>query len=331
QADASAGNGNGRGVTTLPPFDAVVLALGSHKSRKLQIPGEDKTGVYHGVTFLREIALGHAPDVAGKRIGIVGGGDVAIDVARSAWRLGAAEVHVIYRRTEEDMPAHKEEIHAAHAEGVQFHFLVNPVSVLGDGQVTGVCLRPQRLAEFDEGGRRRPKAIEGADFDLALDMLVPAIGQTTDFDWIPAGDASVQTNWNSVLKTDDAFQTTRPGVFACGDAVSGPATVVGAVAQGNQVAQVVDHWLQTGQAVRPIIQAKRHDFAQTVNLDDYTDAERPLIPLIPVARRLQGDAFQEVETGFDLATAQAEAARCLRCDLEWLQRMKLPVPKREFA
>ena len=204
-------------LTTLPPFDAVVLALGSHKSRKLQIPGEDKTGVYHGVTFLREIALGHAPDVAGKRIGIVGGGDVAIDVARSAWRLGAAEVHVIYRRTEEDMPAHKEEIHAAHAEGVQFHFLVNPVSVLGDGQVTGVCLRPQRLAEFDEGGRRRPKAIEGADFDLALDMLVPAIGQTTDFDWMPADDSSVQTTWNSVLKTDDAFQTTRPGVFACGN------------------------------------------------------------------------------------------------------------------
>lgn len=130
---------------------------------------------------------------------------------------------------------------------------------------------------------------------------------------------------------DDALQTTRPGVFACGDAVSGPATVVGAVAQGNQVAQAVDHWLQTGQAVRPIMQAKRHDFAQTVNLDDYADAERPLIPLIPVAHRLQGDAFQEVETGFDRATAQAEAARCLRCDLEWLQRMKLPLPQREFA
>ena len=229
------------------------------------------------------------------------------------------------------MPAHKEEIHAAHVEGIQFHFLVNPVSVLGDQQVTGVRLRPQRLAEFDDGGRRRPKAIEGADFDLALDMLVPAIGQTTDFDWMPAGDSSVQTNWNSVLKTDDTLQTTRAGVFACGDAVSGPATVVGAVAQGNQVAYVVDHWLQTGQATRPIIKPVRHDFAQTVNLNDYTDAQRPVIPLIPVNRRLEGNSFQEVETGFDLATAQAEAARCLRCDLEWLQRMKLPVPQRELA
>ena len=328
---SSNGHGNGSGMTSLPPFDAVILALGAHKSRKLQIPGEDKPGVYHGVKFLREIALGQPPEVAGKRIGIVGGGDVAIDVARSAWRLGAAEVHVIYRRTEDDMPAHKEEIHAAHVEGIQFHFLVNPVAVLGDTQVTGVRLRPQRLAEFDEGGRRRPKAIEGADFDLALDMLVPAIGQTTDFDWMPAGDSSVQTNWNSVLKTDDTLQTTRAGVFACGDAVSGPATVVGAVAQGNQVAYVVDHWLQTGQAMRPIIKPVRHDFAQTVDLNDYTDAQRPVIPLIPVNRRLEGDPFQEVETGFDLATAQAEAARCLRCDLEWLQRMKLPVPQRELA
>jgi pyruvate/2-oxoglutarate dehydrogenase complex dihydrolipoamide dehydrogenase (E3) component len=245
--------------------------------------------------------------------------------------LGAAEVHVIYRREKEDMPAHKEEIEFAEAEGVQFHFLTNPVEVLGEGKVTGVRIRPQRLAEFDEGGRRRPRPIEGADFELAIDMLVPAIGQTTDFGWIPSGDESVKTNWDSVIQCDDAFQTTRPGVFACGDAVSGPATVVGAVAQGNKVAMVVDEWLQTGHAHKPAYQPLRHDIPQTVDLDDYTDARRPTIPLIPVDERLAGDPFVEIETGFAREAAQAEACRCLRCDLEWLERMKLPIPQREFA
>ncbi len=329
----SQGNGAGSNghAPAIPAFDAVILALGAHKSRRLKIPGEDKAGVYHGVQFLREIALGRPPEVRGQRVAIVGGGDVAIDVARSAWRLGAAEVHIIYRREKEDMPAHKEEIEFAEAEGVQFHFLTNPVEVLGEDKVTGVRIRPQRLAEFDEGGRRRPRPIEGADFELAIDMLVPAIGQTTDFGWIPPGDESVKTNWDSVIQCDDAFQTTRSGIFACGDAVSGPATVVAAVAQGNKVAMVVDKWLQTGHAHKPAYQPARHDIAQTVDLDGYTDAQRPVIPLIPVNERLASDPFAEIETGFTRETAQAEACRCLRCDLEWLERMKLPIPQREFA
>jgi len=143
-------------------YSAVVLALGAHKSRRLGIPGEETKGVVHGTDFLRDISLSkldgksHAALVKGKRVAVVGGGDVAIDAARSAWRLGAKEVHVVYRRECEDMPAHPEEVEAAIAEGIQFHFLANPNKVLGNGHVTGVVIQRQALADFDNSGRRRP-------------------------------------------------------------------------------------------------------------------------------------------------------------------------------
>ena len=165
------------------------MAIGAHVSRKLGIPGEELPGVIHGTDFLREIGLSSVKDtgvakpgksVAGKRVAVVGGGDVAIDAARSAWRLGAKEVHIVYRRQRQDMPAHKEEIEAAVHEGIQFHFLANPVKVLGDKQVTGVVVQRQRLGEFDNSGRRRPVAIEGDEFTMDIDVLIPAIGQTTD-------------------------------------------------------------------------------------------------------------------------------------------------------
>ncbi len=146
---------------------AVVLAIGAHRSRKLGIPGEDKSGVLHGTDFLREVGLinrgggqGHTlPDVTGKRVAVVGGGNVALDAARTAWRLGAKEVHVIYRRTQQDMPAYAEEVHAAYDEGIQFHYLANPIEVIGDDMVTGLTMQRQRLGEFDSGGRRRPVPI----------------------------------------------------------------------------------------------------------------------------------------------------------------------------
>ena len=164
-------------------YEAIVMALGAHKSRRLGVPGEEKEGVYHGINILREIALGQSPDLTGKRVAIVGGGDVAIDVARSSWRLGAAEVHIIYRREKADMPAHLEEITAAEEEGVQFHFLSNPVEVLGGEAISGVRLQRQRRGDVDNSGRRSVHSIPGSEFELACDVLVPAIGQITDFDW----------------------------------------------------------------------------------------------------------------------------------------------------
>jgi NADH-quinone oxidoreductase subunit F len=305
-------------------YEAVILALGAHRSQRLSIPGEDKAGVYHGVNFLRDIALNRSPAVDGQRVVIVGGGDVAIDSARSAWRLGAVEVHVVYRREERDMPAHAEEIEAAKEEGVQIHTLVNPMAVLGHTTVTGVRLQRQTLGEFDSSGRRRPKVIARSEFDLACDLLIPAIGQVTDFDWMQ--DNSIETKRASTVKVGHALDTTLPGVFAAGDCVIGPATVIHAVAQGNQVAMAVDTWLTTGKADRIVYKPKRHDVAQYFNVEDFAHTPRARGRALPADWR-SWSGFTEIEMGFDETMAQEEAKRCLRCDLEWLERTGEPIPK----
>lgn len=312
-------------------YKAVILAIGAHKSRKLGIPGEEKAGVLHGTDFLRQVGLinrGAAggrrmPEVAGKRVAVVGGGNVALDAARTAWRMGASEVHVIYRRQREAMPAYAEEVKAAYDEGIQFHFLANPVKVLGDNAVTGVLVQRQRLGEFDSGGRRRPIPVDGDEFTIDVDLIIPAIGQTTDTAWMK--DTGIEASRASTFVVNEALGTSRPGVFAAGDAVSGPATVVEAVAQGNLVAVAVDHWLKTGEYARPRYETPRPDIAQLYDLDAYANAQRPHVPELELVVR-QG-AFREVELGFDEHTAREEAKRCLRCDLEWLDYMKIARPQ----
>ncbi len=323
----------GRDFTLDDLFDthgchAVVLAIGAHRSRRMGIPGEDKNGVIYGVEFLREVAYewnapltggeprGNVPDMKDKRVGIVGGGDVAIDTARVALRLGAREVHVMYRRTGDDMPATHlpEEIEAALHEGVRIHTLVNPIEVLGDDHVTGVKLQRQRLAEFDNSARRKPRPIESEVYTLPLDYLIPAIGQTPDLDWMT--DGRIQTSRSQTFVVSEAMVTSRPVVFAAGDAVSGPATIVQAVAQGNQVAASVDCWLRTGQMKPAQFTTGRHDLPIEHQLEEYADAHRATAPKLPLAERERN--FCEVELGYDKNTAIEEAKRCLRCDTEWL-------------
>jgi NADH-quinone oxidoreductase subunit F len=312
-------------------FNAVILAIGAHRSRRLGVTGDDKQGVFDGVEFLSRVAGDSTlraaglvselplPDVRAKRVAVVGGGDVAIDVARSALRMGAREVHVIYRREGDDMPAAHlpEEIEAARQEGIRFHTLVNPVEVLGNGSVTGVRLQQQRLADFDDSARRRPVPMGVESYVLNVEMLIPAIGQVPDLAWLQG--AEIARRRGDTLVVDDAFSTTRPGVFAAGDAVTGPATIVEAVAQGNLVAESVAHWLQTGQLVKPYLEPDRTDVPQLVDLADYADRHRPPTPRRPVDQRENN--FDEVETGFDEQAAQDEARRCLRCDREWLETM----------
>ena len=317
-------------------FSAVVLAIGAHRSRQLGVPGEEKAGVINGLDFLREIALescqhalgsqpgANIPDLSGKRVGVVGGGDVAIDAARVALRLGAREVHVMYRRTGDDMPATHlpEEIEGALHEGVRFHTLVNPAEVLGDASVTGVRLVRQRLADFDDTARRKPVAMESESFTLPLDFLIPAIGQIPDLSWMKPEQLAVTRGRTFVV--NEAFVTSRPGVFAAGDAVTGPATIVQAIAHGNLVAVAVDEWLRTGLTPKPRFVTPRHDIAPRHNLDDFAGAHRPPMAKLELAQR-EGN-FREVELGLSEAAAQAEASRCLRCDLEWLDRLGLPRP-----
>jgi NADH-quinone oxidoreductase subunit F len=303
-------------------YRAIVVTVGAHKSRELGAPGEDKPGVIHAIHLLRDIALGNPTDVKGKSVVVVGGGDTAIDAARSSLRLGAREVQIVYRRDKKDMPALEEEVQAALEEGIKLHPLTNPVAVLGDSRVTGVRLQKQRLGDFDKSGRRRPVPIPGTEFDLACDVLVPAIGQITI-----ANDPEVNLAGKSTIDVGLAFQVNESGVFAAGDAVLGPATVVEAVAQGNKVALGVDHWLTTGKLERVVYQSERHDVAQSFNMADYANTPRVGLTCIPLQKRLAG--FAEVEVDLDEAQAQSEARRCFRCDLEWLERVGEPIPQAE--
>src|ERR1035441_6695265 len=262
-------------------FNAVVLAIGAHKSRSLGIPGEDKAGVINGIDFLREVAAeawrrhdGSArpqslPDLKGKHIGVVGGGDVAIDAARTALRLGAREVHVIYRRTGDDMPAAHlpEEIEGALHEGVRLHTMVSPIEILGTGQVKGVRLQRQRLAEFDNTARRKPVPVENDDYTINLDCVISAIGQTPDLSWMEREELAATRSHTLVV--DPALATNRPGVFAAGDVVTGPATIVQAVAQANLVALAVDEWLRTGKASKPRFATDPHAIPLTHNLEEF--------------------------------------------------------------
>ncbi len=304
------------------PYQAVVLAIGAHESRPLGVVGEDGEGVYPGVELLRDVALGSPPDLAGKSVGVIGGGDVAIDAARSAWRLGASEVHLIYRRRREDMPAHPEEVEAAEAEGVVFHFLTTPIRVIGDGRVRGVECQRQALGEFDRSGRRRPVPVAGSEFTLNIDVLIPAIGQQTDLE----GEERLERNRDATLVVNESLATTREGVFAAGDAVGGPATVIHAVAQGNKVARTVDHYLRTGRVEKIVTRPGYEVVEQKFNLEDYAGARRPPMPVLSVAGRR--DNFEEVELGLDEHAVQEECKRCLRCDLEWLEEMQLPLEPR---
>jgi NADH-quinone oxidoreductase subunit F len=313
-------------------FSAVVLAIGAHKSRRLGIAGEDLPGVYHGTQFLKDVALGKIPDVKGRRVAVVGGGAVAIDAARTALRLGASKVHVIYRRTREEMPAWKAEIHAAFQEGVQFHFLTDPVGILGPEHVTGVECHLQRLGEFDKSGRRRPVPIEeseyeGAEFVLDADVFIPAIGQTSEVECF--GNKEIGVNRDGTVTVGPNLATTREGVFAAGDLTLGPATVVEAVAQGNKVAVAVDAYLKGQTIERPKYVTQYREIPQLFNLEEYADAKRPPIRELPVAERIRN--FEEVEGIFAEVKAREECKRCLRCDLEWIESMGLQKEEKKVA
>ena len=292
--------------------DAVVLAIGAQVSRDLRVPGEDKEGVLGGVEFLKDVALGKAPDMAGKRVAVVGGGNTAIDAARTAIRLGASKVHLAYRRTRENMPAQDLEIGEAEEEGLQLHFLVNPTAIVGNGKVEGLELVVQELGEFDDSARRRPHPIEGSEFVMPVDVVICTIGQSIEVGCLEG--CGIECNRNTTIIVDRQLSAEREGVFAAGDAVLGPATVVEAVAQGNKVAQSVDEYLQGEMSLSKDAWLAYDDVPLTYEMEEYAEATRPEMPVQePVIRRTN---WKEVELGFSEMVCQEECKRCLRCDLE---------------
>ena len=293
-------------------YKAIIIAVGAHDSMKLDIPGEELEGVYHGVSFLRDVLLGKEVRV-GERVAIIGGGNVAIDAARTALRLGAKEAVIVYRRSRQEMPASEEEVEEAENEGVKINYLAAPVRVLGDGgRVTGLeCIRME-LGEPDASGRRRPIPVEGSEFVLDTDMLVPAIGQTPDLSCLPE-DHKLNISKRGTFEVDPLSMATNiPGVFACGDAVSGPKTVVEAIGAGTRAALAVDRYLrgEKFEELEPVLPLREVAF-EDLDISDVESKDRAKMPHLPVEGRIRG--FEEVALGFSEETAIEEANRCLNC------------------
>jgi len=300
-------------------YDAFILAIGAWDTRKLGIVGEDLQGVWSGVDFLVDLALGKTIEI-GKNIAIIGGGNVAIDAARNSARMGADTVTIIYRRSRDEMPASPEEIHGAEEEGVQFHFLAAPVRLFGsNGKVDKLEYVKMELGEPDASGRRRPVPMEGSETFIPVDMVIAAIGQFPDLSPVDS-DKGVEgiatTRWNTFGADPDSLHTGLEGVFTGGDVYRGPETVVGALADGRKAAMATHLYLREKEVHGPPkpFNILKGDL-ETVEKEQFTtrvaSAPRELMPELEPSVRIKN--YEQIELGLSEEGAHREAERCLSC------------------
>jgi NADH-quinone oxidoreductase subunit F len=291
-------------------YDAVYIATGASSSLTLGLKGEDAKGVTQALNFLREYNIrGSVP--VGKKVVVIGGGNAAVDASRTALRLGAEEVSLIYRRTREQMPAYEEEIEEAEKEGVKMLMLTAPGDILSKkGKVTGIVCSKMKLGEFDKSGRRRPDASKEKDFTIEADQIIAAISQACEADKF-LGDSEVELNAKKCVVTNPlSGQTNVDWVFAGGDAVTGPWSVIEAVAGGEKAAVGIDEFL-TGEKHAFWREDKEVDVSFDPEADPVT-YPREKQPLIDAERRSHN--FDEVELSWSEDVAVRQAKRCLRCD-----------------
>jgi NADH-quinone oxidoreductase subunit F len=308
-------------ATVRKDFDYVYLAPGAHKSQKMGVAGEDLPGVHGGVEFLRDFNAHEDAWVKGKKtlgskVAVIGGGNSAIDAARVALRLGA-DVTILYRRERKDMPAAVEEIIAAEDEGIKIEYLVAPLKIEAkDGKVSGITCERMKLGEFDRSGRKKPVAIPGSSFTIAVDAIVAAIGQVPDLTFVPK-DSGVSVNkWDCFdLAKGSKSQTTDAKFYAGGDAVTGPDTVIGAIAAGHQAARDMDAAIRLA-AGEPAYEEPTEEMIDIPLIIDEEGEEAPQGKMPELHGPERKMSFVEVELGFSLEDAVKEATRCLRCDAE---------------
>jgi len=297
-------------------FEAFLIAIGAHASYRLGIKGEKSfPDVVDAITFLRRVALGerHKP---GNRVAVLGGGNTAVDAARTCVRLGCREVSIIYRRSRSDMPANEEEVFQAEEERVKFSFLTVPVEIKGEnGRITSLhCIRTE-LGPEDESGRRRPIPVEGSDFEVEVDAVIPAIGQAVDRNGLIDLDDLKWSRRGTIGVNTASMETSMEGVFAAGDVVSGPATVVEAIGGGKRAAEAIERYLLgIPQPKMPPVPVRRSrmGFIQ-VPASTKMSLRRPAMPMLNDERRRV--TFQQVELGYSENSVREEARRCLRCDV----------------
>ena len=298
--------------------DAVIVAVGAWKSSSMRTPGEDLEGVYGGIDFLRAVIKGNPPEI-GERVAICGGGNTAMDACRTAVRLGAKEVYVIYRRTRNEMPADKLEIDEAEEEGVIYKFLTNPISFNGeDGKLKSVTLQIMELGEPDASGRRKPVPVEGKTEEIALDSVILAIGQK-----LVQGDISeLKLNERGNIEADpDFFTTSIDGVFAIGDATNrGASIAIEAIGEADRCAKAVDAYLNDQKLDTRVPYISKRD-ESTIDYSDRKKQSRINPKVLPADVRNKN--FDEVSLGFTEEEAQAEASRCLECGCREYYKCKL--------
>ncbi len=309
-------------------FGAMFIGVGAHKSHRLRFPGDDLQGVVPGIELLKAINLSHQTDDprwqmrvlsylmggVGTRVAIIGGGNTAMDVARSLKRLGVDNVQVLYRRTRAEMPALPEEIQEAEHEGIPISYLISPVRILGNeqGRVAALeCVR-MTLGEPDASGRRRPVPIAGTEFTIELDMVVPAIGQSPDLSFLGEKHGFAITREGTFNVDRVSYMTNRPGVFAAGDAITQPVSVIDAIGSAKQAAAGIDAFLRGVEVSDVPVSARDKPISKRELLpEELVPKPRYPSPTIPMDRRMHSHA--EVELGYDAETAIAEAQRCLAC------------------
>lgn len=288
--------------------DATLVAIGAWKSSSMRIPGENLDGVYGGIDFLRSVALKN-PVKLGKKVAVIGGGNTAMDACRSAVRLGAEEVYVIYRRTRAEMPAEKVEIDEAEEEGVIYKFLKNPVEIIGEGgKVKSVKLQVMELGEPDAGGRRSPVAVEGKFETIELDNVIMAIGQKINISGFESLELTDRGNISADTKT---FRTSLEGVFAVGDATNrGASIAIEAIGEAQKASEVIDSYLN-GEIIaykKPYVSEK---IVTAADLADREKISRVKMPQRSPTERIKD--FDEVNLGLSVEAAVSEAKRCLEC------------------
>jgi NADPH-dependent glutamate synthase beta subunit-like oxidoreductase/NAD-dependent dihydropyrimidine dehydrogenase PreA subunit len=289
-------------------YQSVLAAIGAHQAGAMGVPGDDDRRVLGGVTFLKDVSLGKKVEL-GKRVAVIGGGNTAIDCARTAIRMNTDRVLVVYRRTRAEMPAAPEEIVEALEEGIEFSYLAAPTRVTDQGgRLVMECIR-MKLGDEDASGRRRPEPVKGSEYNVEVDNIIAAISQNP---LVPDSFGLATDKSSRIQVAQDSLMTARAGIFAAGDAVLGPATVIEAIAQGRQAASAIDKYLGGSgnideQLARPEAIPDRRGGP--------LEAFRPEKLAIEHHRRLH--TFDGVEIGWDRPAAECEAGRCLRCDLKY--------------
>jgi len=296
-------------------FEVIFLALGSHASQKMRVEGEDLEGVLPGIHFLRDVVEGKKVEL-GKRVAVIGGGNTAMDATRTAMRLGAEEVMVLYRRSRDEMPAAAEEVEEAEHEGAQFHFLTAPVRIVEEnGRAAGVECIKMELGEADSSGRRRPVPVEGSEFVIRVDTVIAAIGQSLAMPQLNTGTSPSLNSRGNIEVDKETMQTSTEGVFSGGDCASGPATVVQAVGAGKRAAYSINRYLN-GEPVIPPVKPFNSSKGELNEIDPTEFADKPKIPRAKMQAISVGERkhnFREVETGLSEEDVRKEAMRCLSC------------------